>query len=523
MCGILLSSGIACSDTRFLTALNLMEHRGPDASAIARFNQTMLGHKRLKIIDLDNRSNQPFYSRDSRYILVFNGEIYNYKKLRSEHNLNCQTSSDTEVLLTLYQKYGADCLPMLDGMFSFAILDTLKKEIFAARDRLGVKPLYIYNSGEILLLASEIPPILKLIDKVEFDDIGLRQYRKLRTFFNGRTAYKNVKMFPPGHFYENGKFHRYWKLNIEKTAPPSQDELRTLIIDSVKSRLISDVPIGSFLSGGLDSSIVSAVAEVNDTWTVGFKNSNEFEWAKIMANKIKSNHHEVLLSQEIFLPTAREMIKKRSEPLSVPNEVLLYLMSLEVKKKNTVILSGEGADELFFGYDRIFRWAANSTVWNIEEFSAHYSYGTKPDLEILEDAISPFMNCQKPLSIVANFFLEAHLHGLLRRLDNSTMLASVEARVPLVDSVNLIERLSGADFSYKFGNGTVKSPLKEAFKYLLPNSIIDRQKVGFPVPLSELGFHASGGLTHMDEWLRFNLIELCGSKKNAEEILEDFW
>jgi asparagine synthase (glutamine-hydrolysing) len=519
MCGILFSSGAVYSDARFLEALDLMHHRGPDATGVVRFNQVILGHKRLKIIDLEDRSNQPFYSKDSRYILVFNGEIYNFEKLKRDNNINCRTPSDTEVLLELYERYGSDCLPMLDGMFSFVIFDTLTNKIFAARDRLGVKPLYIYQSREILLISSEISPILKLIDKVDFDDIGLRQYRKLRTFFNGRTAYKHVQMFPPGSYFEDGVFHKYWSLNIEKSLPPNQDELRMLIIEAVKSRLISDVPIGSFLSGGLDSSIISAVAAVKNTWTVGFENNNEFEWAKIMSEKIKSNHHEVLVSNNTFLPTAAEMIKKRREPLSVPNEVLLYLMSLEVKKKNTVILSGEGADELFFGYDRIFLWAANAAKWNIEDFSLHYSYGSNPDLEILEDAVSPFLDCQNPLEITAKFFLEAHLHGLLRRLDNSTMQASVEARVPLVDSVRLIERLSGADFSYKAGNGIVKGPLKEAFRYLLPDKIINRYKVGFPVPLSDLGLPCANGQTSMDRWLQFNLFELCGSKKNAEEIL----
>ena len=194
------------------------------------------------------------------------------------------------------------------------------------------------------------------------------------------------------------------------------------------------------------------------------------------------------------------MINKRKEPLSVPNEVLLYEMTKQVKIKNTVVLSGEGADELFFGYDRIFNWAQNNK-WDLESFDSYYSYGSHKDDEIIEDVLSPFMNYGECIDIVAAFFQVAHLHGLLRRLDNATMLCSVEARVPFVDH-RLVERMAGVPFTYRFKNGISKYPLKKLFKDHLPEEIINRKKVGFPVPISKI-FNEKN--QPMDQWLKFNL------------------
>ena len=207
------------------------------------------------------------------------------------------------------------------------------------------------------------------------------------------------------------------------------------------------------------------------------------------------------------------------EPLSVPNEILIYKMTKEVKKENTVILSGEGADELFFGYDRIFRWAENAEEWDIKKFTELYSYGSFEDMEVVEDALTPFMHRKNPIDIVSHFFQIAHLHGLLRRLDNSTMLCSVEARVPFVDH-NIIERMAGVPFIYRMEKGVVKSSLKRAFKYLIPIETIQRKKVGFPVPLEKISFISQKGVTPMDRWLEFNLSELIGTNISQDQIKE---
>lgn len=506
MCGILYTNDPSVTRKTFQKALSLMNHRGPDAEAVSFFHKGIkLGHKRLKILDLDERSNQPFWSHDKRYVMVYNGEIYNYKELAKEHNINHKTTSDTEILLELYVLYGFEMLAMLNGMFAFVILDTVTNDIFVARDRLGVKPLYISKNGEWITIASEIVPVIELTGRTEFDEIGLRQYRKLRAFFNGRTAYNGIEMFPAGHYMLNKKVKRYWKLPEGKQPPPEDDEIKELLVSAVNYRCISDVPVGSYLSGGLDSTIVAGLASKPHTWTVGFTDNNEFRWARLASKTLHSIHNEVIIEKEEFLSLAKFMIRKRLEPLSVPNEVLLYKMTTEVKKNNTVILSGEGADELFFGYDRIFRWAAENE-WDIREFNKLYSYGSNDDLEIIEDALAPFMNYGKTIDIVAAFFQVAHLHGLLRRLDNSTMLCSVEARVPFVD-YRLVERMAGVSFGYRMEGGIVKAPLKRIFKEIIPEEIINRTKIGFPVPLDSI-FSVPSGKTAMDAWLEFNLSEL---------------
>jgi asparagine synthase (glutamine-hydrolysing) len=512
MCGILFTNNPLISEELFIKSLKLLGHRGPDAIGYLNTSEYKFGHTRLKILDLHDRSNQPFISRDGRYIIIFNGEIYNYLELANKYKLDTLiTKSDTEVIVELFVKYGPKSVSWLSGMFSLVIYDKNTSKLFVARDRLGVKPLYIYNKCGRIVISSEMGALLELVQEQKIDEIGLRQYLKLRTYFNQRTLYQDVKMFPPGSFLYEGKLVRFWEISASDQLPPNDEELRSLIENSINQRLISDVPVGSYLSGGVDSSIIAAVSKNPDTWTVGFQSQNEFYWAQILAKRLDSTHHEVLMDKDEFLPLAEMMIKKRCEPLSVPNEVLLYRMTQEVKTKNTVVLSGEGADEFFFGYDRIFKWAANEKNFDIKRFSELYSYGTHDDIEIIEDAIGPFMYLKKPIDIVSRFFQVAHLHGLLRRLDNSTMLCSVEARVPFVDDLDLIDRIVGIPYSYCNENNIVKSPLKRIFKNLLPTEIINRKKVGFPVNLDEIGIPNYKDGKMMDNWFQYNISVLLGN------------
>ncbi len=505
MCGILFTNNPNINRELFIEALNMMNHRGPDADGYKEQGSIKLGHKRLKVVDLEDRSNQPFNSPCGRYSIIFNGEIYNFRELRSEFKLNCLTSSDTEVILKLYIKLGLRFLEYLEGMFAFIIYDKKQNEFFVARDRLGVKPLYFLKEKNYITLSSEIAPLLRFSNNLEIDDIALRQYKKLRTFFNERTIYKSIKVFPAANYFFDNKFQSYWKLSESDQAPPCDEEISELIKNSISMRLNADVSYGSFLSGGIDSTIITKLSKPKHTWTVGFENKNEFHWSMIPAKEIGSKHHQILIQNDEFKELAKFMIKKRREPLSVPNEVLIYKMACNVKKENTIILSGEGADELFFGYDRIFTWAQNTASWDIEEFSKLYSYGSNLDIEIVEDAISPFIHLESPIKIVSHFFQLAHLKGLLRRLDNSTMLSSVEARVPFVDSHKLIERLSGVPFNYRMLNGVVKAPLKRVFADQINPEIIQRKKVGFPVPLKDIFKDSHNNKNPMDNWFDFNL------------------
>lgn len=508
MCAILFTNITRINNKQFKNALKLMEHRGPDASGLFIFNNYKLGHNRLKIQDLNDRSNQPFFSRNERYICIFNGEIYNYKELALENNIELKTTCDTELLLELYVKYGEKMLSMLNGMFAFLVFDKKTENYFIARDRLGIKPLYIFNSSEGMIVSSEINAILDLITTIRLDDIGVRQYKKLRAFHNNRTIYKNITSFPAAHYF-NSKFpyeklhiKKYWDLDFSKKSIVNDDEIKELLNSSVQIRNLSDVPVGTYLSGGLDSSIITHLANQKHSWTVGFNDNNEFSYARAVAKMYHTDHCETIVDYSNFIPILNKMIDIRKEPISVPNEVLLYIMTKEVKKKNTVVLSGEGADELFYGYDRIFWWAQNNS-WSIESFNKLYSYGSNSDLEIIEDVMHSYEKYNTPLEKISAFFQVDHLHSLLRRLDSSTMLNSVEARVPFVDH-RIVELMAGASFDYRTNSGNeVKSPLKRIYGTKLPSEVVNRKKVGFPVPLDKI--FSNNFIKPMDAWLDYNL------------------
>ena len=482
MCGILFSSCQAIDPAAFESALALMRFRGPDSGNIVRLQGCQLGHRRLKIQDLSDEANQPFVSASGRYSIVFNGEIYNFKELRKKYAINTRTQCDVEVLLELYERFQERCLDELNGMFAFVIVDKQTESVFAARDRLGIKPLYWHQGHEGVLFSSEIKPIRRLIGADRVSEEGLRQYLKLRTFFNNRTLFEDIQSFPAGHYYLDGKIQQYWQLPENAGMQIDDEALKELLTSAVNYRMIADVPVGTFLSGGLDSTIVTYLAGDVLTWTAGSEFSNEFEWSRLAAEYLELECREVEVAPDEFVNAWDEMLGRRGEPLSVPNEVLLYLMSYKLKNEITVVLSGEGADELFFGYDRIFKWAADSP-WDLKAFDKYYSYSSHQDLEIVDSVIEPFKNRPTTLETVSAFFQIAHLHGLLRRLDFATMLASVEARVPFVDH-RLIEYVSRTDPALRHTPEEPKRVLKNLFIDHLPSEITQRKKVGFPVDLA---------------------------------------
>ncbi len=500
MCGILASINTKYKAENLNKALLLMEHRGPDNQSDILVDGHYLGHVRLSIIDLNSRSNQPFIS--DNYYMIYNGEVYNYKELINEHKLKVKTSSDTEVVLEMYKKYGTNCLQYFNGMFAFFIYNRNNNDIFVARDRLGIKPLYFRENEDSIDFSSEISPLLFLKDS-KTDELGIRQYRKLRMTIKNYTLYQDIKFFPAGHYFLNGNFYKYWDLDVSPKPAPDDKVLKESIYKAVMLRKRSDVAIGSYLSGGLDSTILTYLLKPTNTWTVGFNNLNEFDWSLLANKKLNSIHTQVVVDNKKFIETAKFMINKRKEPLSVPNEVLIYLMTKEVKKQNTVVLSGEGADELFWGYDRIFRWANTIKTIQINEFDEKYCYGTNKDDEVLYFALENIPG-KTPLAKIGYYFQIYHLQGLLRRLDNATMLNSVEARVPFVDH-NLVEMMAGTPFDWKMGN-SVKEPLKRLFKNLIPKEIINRKKIGFPVPLNTIfETDINKHIKPMDAWLLFNL------------------
>ncbi len=501
MCGILAAFNTEYSKSTLDNALDLMDHRGPDFKDSTLVDGNYLGHLRLSILDLNPRSNQPFVI--DHFHMIFNGEVYNYKELIKTHGLKVTTDSDTEVVLLMYIKYGEKCLDFFNGMFAIVIYNQKTKDIFAARDRLGIKPIYYQEkSNNHWVFGSEMAA-MQSIEKGQVDAFGKRQYRKLRMTVGGHTIYDNVKFFPAAHYFLNGSFHRYWDLDISPKKAPSDEALDDLLRNAISLRRRSDVPVGSYLSGGLDSTILSYILKPSHTWTVGFESLNEFRWSTLANEGLQTTLHQIKVDKDEFLATGKWMLNRRNEPLSVPNEILIYLMTKVVKSENTVVLSGEGADELFWGYDRIFKWAKDAKTLSLAGFDQKYCYGSNKDNEVLDFALAKVPG-DNALEKIAYYFQIVHLQGLLRRVDNSTMLCSVEARVPFVDH-RLVEMMAGTPFDWRMGN-SFKEPLKRIYRGLVPDEVIDRKKIGFPVPLESIfKENTNQEISPMDAWLLFNL------------------
>ena len=346
------------------------KHRGPDASGTYVNDFVAFGHSRLSIIDLDPSSNQPFYSSDNKFILIFNGEIYNYKEIReSLTGYHFRTHSDTEVVLAAYQAWGTNCLHQFNGMFAFAIWDVEKRALFIARDRLGIKPLYVYDNNESIVFSSEIRSLMecsfvkKKIDKGSFVD-----YLRYNTVHAPKTIIEGVKMLMPGHYIwvsdDEYKNEPYWDINKyinQKSDNQSYEEIKIEVKDrltkSVKRRLVADVPFGAFLSGGIDSSaIVALMSEVSDepvkTFNISFAEEtfSEAKYARIIAKKYKTDHTEIKLTPADFLAELPSALSGMDHPSGDgPNS---FVVSKATKDAGvTMALSGLGGDELFAGYD----------------------------------------------------------------------------------------------------------------------------------------------------------------------------
>nr|WP_320050598.1 asparagine synthase (glutamine-hydrolyzing) [uncultured Desulfuromonas sp.] len=565
MCGLLGCIGNVDINL-FIDALTKQSHRGPDDWSYCLVDNVVLGHRRLSIIDLSSNAKQPMIAGCGDLIGVFNGEIYNYLEIRNdleEKGYKFKTNSDTEVLINAYHFYGEKSLEMFNGMFSFAIYNKKNNETFLARDRLGIKPLFYSKRNGKFVFSSEVKSILAICrNRKELNLRAVSSYLSYRYPILNDTFYNGIEQLPPGTYMKispSGSFRivQYWDLrdkvyeqDIDRGEEYYLSELKKIFNSSVKYRMISDVPIGAYLSGGVDSSAV--VAEMSmmssspvKTFTIGFneKGYNEFEYAKLVADKYKVDHMEIDLTAEGYFDKMSELIRFKDAPMGVPNEVALYLMSKELKNHVSVVLSGEGADEIFGGYGRIFRSSEDYEKLNRRNISKellarlHTKYGKKKfknqldhflflyryvGVEQKKDIFCDHINdknfdceldsgfrtvfnsldCSDYLSKMMFTFERLHLPGLLQRVDVSTMAASVEARVPFVDhrlvefaftipnkyklkwncDSSLVDSLLGHEISERYD--TPKYILKKAFEGRLPSDVLYRKKVGFPVPLS---------------------------------------
>jgi len=547
MCGIFgkvySSSNSNYNKDKFYKALNLLEHRGPDNFGAIFKPEFSFGHRRLSIIDLSENANQPFTSNDGLVTIVFNGEIYNFNELKANltHKYLFKTESDTEVLLNLYYEHGIECLDKLIGMFSIAIYDERENVSYLVRDRLGIKPLYYFYHNNDMTFSSEIKSILDYEDyNFELNELAISSYLSFRYPILNDTFFKDIFSIAPGNFIKikNGNFsiHKYWTpennfkmQSNDKGEEYYIDEVRKLLLSSVKYRMISDVPIGAFLSGGVDSSIITAIMAQEasspiKTFTIGFEEQgyNEFDYASIIASRYSTDHHEIVLSGENYIDKMDELINFKDAPLSVPNEVPLHMMSKELKKHITVVLSGEGADEIFGGYGRIFRspydyarfkelqmnnyskkdkeiflnnynnkYSNKTFNSDLDHFYNLYGYTTNDEKLLFCNQRVINSNYEKKLkdffgsifNLLGNdsyynkmllAFEKVHLQGLLYRVDMSTMSTSVEARVPFVDH-RLVELAFEIPIKYKLKWVSEKMKLKS--KLLMSDKISENYDI----------------------------------------------
>ncbi|HEY7251854.1 MAG TPA: asparagine synthase (glutamine-hydrolyzing) [Methylomirabilota bacterium] len=554
--GIFLRNGDTVGEQPLQAMTTCLAHRGPDGDGFFRRGPVGLGHRRLAIIDLVT-GDQPMSSEDAAVTVVFNGEIYNFRELRREmeaRGWRFRTASDTEVILRAYEEYGVDCLRHLRGMFAFAIWDERRQRLFLARDRVGIKPLVYAWDGQRLLFASEPKAILEdrsVPRRIDWE--ALRDYLTLHYIPSPRTIFAGIRKLPPGCFLTVGldggepTVQRYWDLRFEPDVRRSEAEwlegLRAHLHDAVSSHLVSDVPIGAFLSGGMDSgTVVALMAGATRghvrTFAIGFDEASHDELAH--ARRV-AQHHGTQHFEFVVKPDALEVLPKLvwqfDEPFADSSAIPTYFVSKITREHVTVALSGDGGDENFLGYSRyvralalhdrldrfpgvlarsLFRWAARLSPDTLRGHGYLEMLGSDPVARYFRlmafqrseglrrilsaDARQQVSPCVTPrlfdtlsaaagapdyASTLQSIDVRCYLpEDILTKVDKASMLVSLESRVPLLDHV-LMEFVATMPTRLKFQNGAGKAILKKAMADRLPPETLNRRKMGFGVPLGE--------------------------------------
>jgi len=552
ICGIVKFNAVDAVSPELLEAMtDRISHRGPDDSGYFREGPVGLGHRRLSIIDLGG-GKQPIFNEDESIVIVFNGEIYNYVELTSEliaRGHVFKTRSDTETIVHAYEEYGDDCVIRLRGMFAFALWDRRKQRLLLVRDRLGIKPLYYYHGRDSFVFASEIKSLLEApgIPR-EVDETALNLYLSLRYVPGPRTMFREIFKLQPGHLMvlDRGGLHvrRYWDIKYGPALPPGEEAVREfdrLLEESVRLRLISEVPLGVFLSGGLDSSAILAVmsklhkGERIKTFSVGYESAdgqedenNEFHYARQAALAFGAEHHEFRLKALDFCDFIPQLVWHLDEPLADPSCIPLYFIAKLARQFITVVLSGEGADEVLAGYSIYHKMltiedlrripAAGSIAGRLAAIvpgGKYRNYLRMAGMPLFERyrgisrGFYPALQARlvgrdsgpdKSLDQVYDPYFQAvsHAHPLNRMLyvdakvwlpddlllkaDKMTMANALELRVPFLDH-KLVEFAAQLPISMKQNGGTGKVLLRRIMQDILPNSILHRPKKGFPVPM----------------------------------------
>ena len=519
ICGQLRFDGKNVSSKSLNTMMSRLAKRGPDSSGRWAAGKIGFGHQRLSIIDLSSHGAQPMLDDDLNLALVFNGTIYNYKKLRAQlinKGYSFFSHSDTEVILKSYHYWGEDCVKHLDGMFAFCVYDIARQKLFIARDRMGIKPLYYSLSSRAFTFASNTQSLLTQNIDETINPIALQQQLSLHgvvpapnTIING---IRKVKPATTISIDSKGKWREgtYWKPLAKRSNDEISDDdyierARELLTLAVAKRIsATDVPIGVLLSGGLDSSLIVALLnEVGHknirTFSIGFEDiedeaGSEFEFSDQVVERFNTNHNKYIVKNEEVLPRLFEAVSNMAEPMVGQDAVAFYLLSEKVSRHVKVVLSGQGADEVFAGYFWYPRMAQEQGN-EVERFAKHYV--DRPHEEFLQTVMSAYHCLDHTNKWLTKEFnksgTETFMDKVLRtditrlivddpvkRVDNMTMAWGLEARVPFMDT-DLVEWALKMPASLKM-KGDGKFPLKKIARELLPTSVIDRKKGYFPMP-----------------------------------------
>ena len=528
MCGIagLFNLGEGPVSAEHLERMSdLLQHRGPDDKGLWINGPVGLAHRRLSIIDLSTRARNPMPNEDGSVWLIFNGEIYNYKDFRSDllrrgHVFRSET--DSEVIIHLYEEMGADCVAELNGMFAFALWDERNRRLLLARDRFGVKPLYYTTVGETFAFASEIKAFLALPDfKASPDPFALAEHFTFQNTLGDRTFFKGVKLLPAGHYLlcQDGHtdLREYWDLCFEPDSsvslPQWAGRLRECFETAVNRQLVSDVPLGTYLSGGMDTGAISAVAARRipemHTFTCGFdlpKDLNDLERhfderdeSHSLARLLGTVHHELELGAEAMVPVLPRVVWHLDEPRAGISYQVYYTAEM-VRRYVTVVLSGVGGDELFAGYpwryDRVLGSSNGSfetdyyaswvrlltdqekrSLFTTEVYQALGDFSTFDSFREVLRRTTGF----HPLHKALYFDFKTFLNGLLIVDDKLAMAHSIEGRVPFLDN-DLVEMAARIPPQFKSRPDQSKIVLKQAMRGLLPEETLHRRKQGFTPP-----------------------------------------
>lgn len=486
MCGFIFQKNTInkINKLEFKSQLEKIKWRGPDAQKVTFLNndKVAMGHCRLSILDLHPRSDQPMISECGRFYILLNGEIYNHNYLRKAFNLVCKTESDTETVLNGYIKLGNEIFRLLDGMFSIVIYDSFNDNWIAARDAFGIKPLFIFKNEYQIIISSEAAAIARIVEAKPSKE-AMEEWEVLRRPLPGYSFFDGIEEIEPGTILSStGSIERHWYW-VPCTEKFEQSKFETLLEESIKSHELSHVKNVALLSGGLDSALIAKLSNANMCYSIGMSINNEFLGAKETADRAFKELKIVEISEDELKASWRYLTKLRGEPLGVPNEGLIYLVCKNMSPDEKVVLTGEGADELFFGYDGIFRWCLDKNEIDAVDFLKKYGYSNQIKSQRLINYINDLKKNKSPIEFLEDFFYQVHLPGLLRRMDFASMAASKEARVPFI-SKKLISYIYRQPVEIKINNNESKIPIRKLAEKLELKGALERKKIGFSAKIN---------------------------------------